>query len=147
MIIVTSSSRTCCGLSSLVFQAMLDAESPAKRTRLQAQDSPSKHARVAAKRAELTDALERDLKQVMNYADEKVRMHRVLRPPSTCQQECKKLHSKPHICLHCVQQAMRLHCWMAFHCAPDGDMHPCPNCTWHVCGGDPSVNCAAQELV
>ena len=54
-------------------QALLDAESPAKRTRLQTQDSPSRQAGVvASKRAEQLDSLERDLKQVMNYADEKV---------------------------------------------------------------------------
>lgn len=53
-------------------QALLDAVSPAKRTRLQVQDSPSRQTRVAAKRTEQLDALERDLKQVMNYADEKV---------------------------------------------------------------------------
>lgn len=53
-------------------QALLDAESPAKRTRLQAQDSPGRQAGVAAKRTQQLDALEQDLKQVMNYADEKV---------------------------------------------------------------------------
>ena len=53
-------------------QALLDAESPAKRTRLKAQDSPGRQAGVAAKRTQQLDALEQDLKQVINYADEKV---------------------------------------------------------------------------
>ena len=43
--------------------------SAAKRTRL---SSPSKESAVAATRALQTDALDQDVKQVMNYADEKV---------------------------------------------------------------------------
>ena len=53
-------------------QALLDAESPAKRTRRQ-QVSPSRmEAGIAAKRTEQMEVLDQNLKQVMNYADEKV---------------------------------------------------------------------------
>lgn len=54
-------------------QALLGPESPAKRTRLSAKSSPSKEgAAVEAKRAIQSDDLEHDVKQVMDYADEKV---------------------------------------------------------------------------
>lgn len=50
-------------------QAASSMGSAAKRTRL---SSPSKESAVAATRALQTDALDQDVKQVMNYADEKV---------------------------------------------------------------------------
>lgn len=54
-------------------EALLSTESPAKRTRLSAKGSPSKEGAVIdAKRAVQVDELDCDVKQVMNYADEKV---------------------------------------------------------------------------
>lgn len=47
--------------------------SPSKRTRLSAKSSPSKEgAAIEANRAAQLDDLDHDVKQVMNYADEKV---------------------------------------------------------------------------
>ena len=54
---------------SCCLQAASSMGSAAKRTRL---SSPSKESAVAATRALQTDALDQDVKQVMNYADEKV---------------------------------------------------------------------------
>ena len=51
----------------------MGTESPSKRTRLSAKGSPRKEgAAVEAKRAAQLDDLDHDVKQVMNYADEKV---------------------------------------------------------------------------
>ena len=51
----------------------MGAESPAKRTRLSAKSCPNKEqSAVEAKRAAQSDDLDRDVKQVMDYADEKV---------------------------------------------------------------------------
>ena len=58
---------------ALLIQALLGTESPSKRTRLSAKGSPSKgSAAIEAKRAAQLDDLDHDVKQVMNYADEKV---------------------------------------------------------------------------
>ena len=54
-------------------QALVGTESPSKRTRLSAKSFPSKEGAAAeAKRAAQLDDLDHDVKQVMNYADEKV---------------------------------------------------------------------------
>jgi hypothetical protein len=53
-------------------QAALGTESAAKRTRLSSKGSPTKESALEAKRASQAEALDHDVKQVMNYADEKV---------------------------------------------------------------------------
>ena len=54
-------------------QALVGADSPSKRTRLTGKGSPGNQAAaVEAKRAVQADDLDRDVKQVMDYADEKV---------------------------------------------------------------------------
>lgn len=58
--------------SHMLMQEAVGAESAAKRTRLSAKSSPSREAALKATRMLQRDALERDVKQVMNYADEKV---------------------------------------------------------------------------
>ncbi len=67
-------SRSC--IAACCRQALLGTESPAKRTRLSAKGSPIKDgAALDARRAIQVDDLDRDVKQVMNYADEKVIQH------------------------------------------------------------------------
>ncbi len=53
-------------------QAALGTESAAKRTRLSSTGSPTKESALEAKRASQSEALEHDVRQVINYADEKV---------------------------------------------------------------------------
>ncbi len=53
-------------------QAAVSTGSAAKRTRLSGKTSPSKESAVAARRAFQSEALDHDVKQVMDYADEKV---------------------------------------------------------------------------
>ena len=56
----------------LLLQEALGSESAAKRTRLSSKSSPTKESRLEAARKLQSDALEHNVKQVMNYADEKV---------------------------------------------------------------------------
>ncbi|KAL0037993.1 hypothetical protein WJX79_008923 [Trebouxia sp. C0005] len=54
------------------YEAALGTESAAKRTRLSSKGSPTKESALEAKRASQSEALDRDVRQVINYADEKV---------------------------------------------------------------------------
>jgi len=59
-------------LFSWHLQAALGTESAAKRTRLSSKGSPTKESALEAKRASQSEALDHDVRQVINYADEKV---------------------------------------------------------------------------
>ena len=56
----------------LLLQEAVGVESAAKRTRLSVKSSPSKESALEAKQKLQSDALDHDVKQVMDYADEKV---------------------------------------------------------------------------